>query len=433
MITVHRPHGELVASIIVRGPAVASSRKPWRKTGVTTRLRRTANASQPAAAAAARTTATCWVRRAPGCSFQMRRSVALPPSVAMVQTLNGRASGGHIHRMGRNPRLGYRSAETFIRCGGCGGAGSRSAMQATRSLFHLRAYLPVERVPEIIGALAGVGGVRHVVRTGASAAGSIELVTAEVESRSADLVFETLDQLGVPPTEVSLGQEIRASPVGATTGRWLGTGDVMVWADVIQTARHNARVFARYLVFMAIAGVIAGFGVMNKSSILIVGAMAVSPDLFPMSAVCVGVVARRGRLAGRALVTLVVGLALTGVVAWAVTASMQAIGYPPLRGALGDGGLGVLPTVNASTFIIAFVAGVAGILALESRASAAVGVAISITTIPAVSYAGVALMVGDTHAALVALAVLGINVVMVLVAGTLTLAVQRSMRPERHS
>ena len=55
---------------------------------------------------------------------------------------------------------------------------------------------------------------------------------------------------------------------------------------------------------------------------------------------------------------------------------------------------------------MAFAAGVAGILALETRASSAVGVAISVTTIPAAAYLGVAAGVGEESKAWGALAVL---------------------------
>ena len=55
----------------------------------------------------------------------------------------------------------------------------------------------------------------------------------------------------------------------------------VVWADLIGQARINARTATRYLVFMAVAGVIAGFGVIDEDQILIVGAMAVAPDLLP--------------------------------------------------------------------------------------------------------------------------------------------------------
>jgi hypothetical protein len=66
-------------------------------------------------------------------------------------------------------------------------------------------------------------------------------------------------------------------------------------------------------------------------------------------------------------------------------------------------------------------------LALETRASSAVGVAISVTTIPASAYLGVAAGVGDASKALGALAVLGINITMLLIAGSLTLLAQRAL------
>jgi len=253
----------------------------------------------------------------------------------------------------------------------------------------------------------------------------VELITADVEPRAADALLDSFHQLGVPDTEVSVEYETTTNPAGTARRRWLGTGDALIWADVVESARLNAQVFARYMIYMVVAGVIAGFGVINKSSILIVGAMAVSPDIYPMSAICVGLVDRRPLLAGRALATLSLGLVATGVAALVATALMRSVGYPALQSELGNGGLGVLPTINASTFIIAFAAGIAGMLALESRASAAVGVAISITTIPAISYVGVALLVGQTHDGLIAVVVLCVNVLMVVVAGSLTLIVQR--------
>ena len=81
--------------------------------------------------------------------------------------------------------------------------------------------------------------------------------------------------------------------------------------------------------------------------------------------------------------------------------------------------------------MVALVAGVAGILALETRASAAVGVAISVTTIPASAYLGVAAGFGEIDKASGALAVLGINVAMLLAGGSLTLVTQQVVTRRR--
>ena len=123
--------------------------------------------------------------------------------------------------------------------------------------------------------------------------------------------------------------------------------------------------------------------------------------------------------------TLVIGLGAT----CAAAAGAHGRPRPPrpasLRFALDESALSGLTTVNDATVGVALAAGVAGMLALETRASSAVGVAISITTIPAAAYFGVAVAVGEMGKAWGALAVLGVNVVMLLVAGTATLLLQR--------
>jgi uncharacterized hydrophobic protein (TIGR00271 family) len=205
-----------------------------------------------------------------------------------------------------------------------------------------------------------------------------------------------------------------------------------VWADLVGRARVQARAPARYFVFMAAAGVIAAFGVINLSAVLIVGAMAISPDLLPITAACTGLVLRRLRLVERGLVTLASGLAVTSLLAVAVTGFLRLFGLLPAGFSLTE-----IPTgqthVNASTILVALAAGVAGMLAVETRASSAVGVAISVTTIPAAAFLGVAVGIGDLDHSLSALAVLAANVAMMLIGGSSTLAVQRTRtsRPAR--
>jgi len=49
-----------------------------------------------------------------------------------------------------------------------------------------------------------------------------------------------------------------------------------------------------------VRGGLGAIGVITDNPILVVGAMAVSPDLLPICAACVGLVAGRARLAWRA-------------------------------------------------------------------------------------------------------------------------------------
>jgi Domain of unknown function (DUF389) len=132
----------------------------------------------------------------------------------------------------------------------------------------------------------------------------------------------------------------------------------------------------------------------------------------------------------QALATLLVGLALAAMVAGLVAGALDLTGDLPHFN-FDQGVLHGLSNVNYSTVIIALAAGIAAMLAFETRASAAVGVAISVTTIPASAYLGVAFALGHGSKGLNALAVLAVNVVALLFSGSVTLAVQQLAARQR--
>jgi uncharacterized hydrophobic protein (TIGR00271 family) len=269
--------------------------------------------------------------------------------------------------------------------------------------------------------LERLAGARHVAVSDSRRATSC-LVTADVRPEAADEALSTLRRRGIATEDITL---VRLETIGpAATAEPL----VLVWADVLGQARTAARRPVRYLVLMAVAGVIAGLAVINRSAVLIVGAMAISPDLLPIMAACTGVVLRRWRLVQRGLGTLILGLAVACVLALAVTLFLRAVQLVP------DGFTpGRIPAaqthVNATTILVALAAGVAGMLAVETRASAAVGVGISVTTIPASAYLGVAAGMGQLGRSWSAFAVLGANIAMMLAGGSITLAIQRLRAP----
>jgi uncharacterized hydrophobic protein (TIGR00271 family) len=246
------------------------------------------------------------------------------------------------------------------------------------------------------------------------------VISAAVRPRAVDTTLEEVRRLGVPDADITL---TRAEVVGSLA---IGPAEAsLVWADVIGTAWLNARPIARYLAFMFAAGVIGCYGVIDNNSILIVGAMAVSPDLLPITAIGVGIVARRLGLAGRAFLTLAVGLGVAALAAAVAAFVQDQLGLLPSDFSIEvTGALGGLTTVSNETIAVALVAGMAGMLALETRASSGVGVAISVTTIPAAAYLGVAAGLLETDEALGALGVLGTNVSMMVVGAVATLALQ---------
>ena len=286
-------------------------------------------------------------------------------------------------------------------------------------MLQLRVYGPTDSLTEVGEGLEGQGAARSVALAQGVRGGHV-LLTAEVPPQSADAVLDYLTRNGVAREDIALARLDDIAPVGP--GR---TTTSLIWADMLGQASQNARAVARYLVFMMAAGVIAAYGVIEVNAILIVGAMAVSPDLLPITAACVGLVGRRSRLVRHALVALGAGLGVTCFTALALTVVLDLLDLLPSAFEVGESALSGLTTVNDATIVVALAAGVAGMLALETRASSTVGVAISITTIPAAAYLGVAAGVGEESKAWGALAVLGVNVALLLVGGTLTLVVQR--------
>jgi uncharacterized hydrophobic protein (TIGR00271 family) len=268
--------------------------------------------------------------------------------------------------------------------------------------------------------LEGVEGVSRVRVVAATRVGH-SVVSAAVRPRSVDTLLESLRGIGVADSSVTL---MRVDVVGrAATGQ---VETSLVWEDVLGMAWLYSRPIARYLAFMFVAGVIGAYGVIDRNGILIVGAMAVSPDLLPIAATAVGVVGRRAGLAARALATLAVGLCVASVAAGLCTFAQDQLDLiPPDFDLEKVGVLDSLVSVSDETIVVALVAGVAGMLALETRASSGVGVAISVTTIPAAAYLGVASGLGELEKATGALGVLGVNVAMLVVGASATLALQR--------
>jgi uncharacterized hydrophobic protein (TIGR00271 family) len=291
-------------------------------------------------------------------------------------------------------------------------------------VLQVRAYGSAERMAQVADGLAGLPATHHVLRT-VDAGADRAMVTADVDPGGADAALGAVRGLGVPEADVEL---LRLDAVGpATTGEGLGA---VVWADVLSQAGTNARLLGRYLIFMAIAGIIAAFGVVYANGVLIVGAMAVSPDILPVTAACTGIVLGRPVLAWRGIFTLVIGLILAGGIGALMTALLDVLNLIPEDFVLRSGVLTGLDSIDASTVIVALAAGVAAILSLETRATFAVGVAISVTTIPASAYLGVAAGVGQLGKAEGALAVLGVNILMLIIGGSLTLLIQRRLGPQ---
>jgi len=292
-------------------------------------------------------------------------------------------------------------------------------------MLRLRSSVGAERAGRFGALLRELEGVRRVVQQpDESSATNAVVFVADVEPAAADRLVDAIAELGIGVDDYLLTRVEVVAPMRRHLGGEDGI-EGFAWVEVMGQARANSRPLARYLALINVAAVIAALGVISSSSILIVGAMAVSPDLLPICATCVGLVGRRFALARRSFVTLTLGLALVVVTAGVLAAALKGVDLLPAGFDVEDSSLSTLAKTDYSTVLIALAAGIAAMLSFESRASAAVGVAISVTTMPASAYLGVALGTGGGDEAIGALAVLAINVVLLIFSGSLTLLVQR--------
>jgi uncharacterized hydrophobic protein (TIGR00271 family) len=292
-------------------------------------------------------------------------------------------------------------------------------------MLRLRSSVAHHRAEDFVAMLREHTGVHRVVRQPDEAAkegGSV--FVADVEPSCADMLIEEIGRLGIGADDYVLTKmEVVAPQHHHHHGE--GGADGFAWIEVVGPALANSRPLARYLALINVAAVIAALGVITSSSILIVGAMAVSPDLLPICATSVGLVRGDHGLARRAFATLTLGLGLVVVTAIVLGALLSLTGFLPDGFEVEQSSLSTLAKTDYSTVLVALAAGIAGMLSFETRASSAVGVAISVTTIPASAYLGVALGAGGIEHALGALVVLVINVSLLIVGGTMTLLVQR--------
>jgi uncharacterized hydrophobic protein (TIGR00271 family) len=270
--------------------------------------------------------------------------------------------------------------------------------------------------------LEGIGRVRIVpaLPDGRS------LVSGEVRHDATDRLVDELLAFGLT------SEDLRLTRVEELGGGQLGAEDTsLIWADVVGLAGSNSRIVSRYLALMAVAGVIACYGVVDSNPLLVVGAMAVSPDLLPITATAVGLVGRSFRLSARALFTLAIGMAVVSLFAAIFAFAQNELSLLPSAFNIDATILRGLAHVDDETIVVAFVAGVAGMLSFETRASSGVGVAISVTTVPAAAYLGIAVGLGDSSKVLGALAVLSANVALIVTGAAITLILQRTLASRR--
>ncbi|MEU3859075.1 DUF389 domain-containing protein [Streptomyces sp. NPDC028722] len=299
-------------------------------------------------------------------------------------------------------------------------------------MLHLRLITPKERTGEVVRLIEETVGTAHlVVLPGTARDPAGDVVLCDVAREAGDGLIAGLRRLGLDDTgsiaveSIDLSLSRRADEAEKAAP---GEGaDAVLWEGLTEATHEESTLSFTYVAFITLATMIAACGVVLDNAILIVGAMAVGPEFGPLAGICTALVRRRPRLAWRSVIALVVGFAAAMALTSAFSLFMDAVGLFHKSQLEGDRpNTGFIYAPDWFSFVVAVLAGIAGTLSLTSAKSGAlVGVAISVTTVPAAANAAVALVYSDTHQAARSSEQLLLNLIGIIVAGTLTLLAQK--------
>jgi len=299
-------------------------------------------------------------------------------------------------------------------------------------MIHLRIVAPEEEAHKALEILNRSPAVLNIVHLHAAATKPDgDLILCDVAREEASLIIGDLKELEIPRIgSIAVEHIDTALSEAADAAEEAAPGlpsDAVVWEEVEQRTSESTELSVSFVAFMVLAMQIGAVGILLDSPILIVGAMVVGPEFGPLAGLSVALVQRRPDLARRSFAALGVGFPVGIAMACLATLVFKAIGASPDDFLSAEHELtSFISQPDFFSFFVAFVAGTAGILSLTSAKSGAlIGVLISVTTIPAASNIGVAAAYGDWSEAGGAAAQLAINLTAIVMAGVLTLFIQR--------
>ena len=294
-------------------------------------------------------------------------------------------------------------------------------------MLHLRVIAPSELRDDVVGVLRENPGATHiVVHRDAAIEPPGDEITSDIARESANDIVEALKALHVKDrgaiTLDFIDTVLSARAYRAEDRAEGDPADAVVWDELAVRTREESTLNVTFLSFLCLACLIAAVGVVTDSPVTVVGAMVVGPEFGPLAALAVALVRRRGYLARRAALALFVGFPVAMLVTAIVVLIGEWIGWIEVASTRELDQVDFIFQVGPLSFVLAFLAGAAGMLSLISSKSAAlVGVFISVTTVPAAGFAIVAATVGDWDIAAKSTAQLLINLVGIVLAGVVVL------------
>jgi uncharacterized hydrophobic protein (TIGR00271 family) len=309
----------------------------------------------------------------------------------------------------------------------------RSNAPSLPLVLHIRVVSPDEVTARLVERLASDPGVDNLVTLReAPAAARRDAVQFDVTSESANSVLRQLREFGLGQHSPIIIETIDAAITdpsarpAALPVSHLGE-HAPVWELIEARIAADARYAPSFFSLLIFAALIGACGIVTDSPILIVGAMVVGPEYSAIISVALGIERWDGRSVRRGLLALLVGFVAAIVVTLLFALCVRELGYAPeayLRGIRPISDLVNSP--DLFSVLVAVVAGLVGVVSLTlSRASALIGVFISVTTIPAAADVAVSVAFGRWREASGSAVQLLLNIGLLIIVGAAALRGQR--------
>jgi uncharacterized hydrophobic protein (TIGR00271 family) len=283
---------------------------------------------------------------------------------------------------------------------------------------------------DVLDVLRGEVGVANILlHPGAAIDPEGDEITADIARECANAVIKELKALDVQHrgaiTLATLDTVLSTRAHAAEDDAEGDPADALVWDELISRTREDSTLSVTFMMFLTLACLLAAIGAVTDSTVTVVGAMVLGPEFGPLAALSVAIVQRRGDLARRAAIALLVGFPVAMGITALLTMAVEAVGWVSLDSVQHLDNVDFIFHVGPISFVVALLAGAAGMLSLVSSKSAAlVGVFISVTTVPAAGFAVVAAILGDWGMAARSGAQLAVNLVGIVLAGVLVLVLR---------
>ena len=198
----------------------------------------------------------------------------------------------------------------------------------------------------------------------------------------------------------------------------------------LQQVAEQADLSSSYLLFMAMAGILAAIAMLTNSIPILIGAMVIAPAFPPLALISFALVAKQPRLALRGFYAALLGLLVSVLFSVLTTWVMNVTNViPPETNLINKPLLEERVRPGWYSVAAALAAGIAGTVAtVKQKNDTLVGVVAALALVPAVAAASIAFMSNSPFRGFGGLVLLGINVGLIVISGVLTLTI---MRPEQ--